>query len=264
MGGVPGQLLNQNQGGVPRLGNHSSAGEAGSRKPKFPQAERPWRARSRTPRPEPPLLGRAFWEISPARGARSERRAGGAYGTTIESMASAGEPPGRRRRSLYKFGVAGPKVLLLLQQGAFLQEAAAAAGIDRRTIYNWLHLGRRLRRGRVGRWAQAVDQTIALTEIRSLSILRAAAAAGVWQAAAWWLERRFPQRWRRRSAVEHTGPITTETAPPSLTSGEKRARLVELLTRLRAVEAATAAREKNAAEAEHRLLVEQVSADRAS
>jgi hypothetical protein len=39
-------------------------------------------------------------------------------------------------------------------------------------------------------------------ELRDLTNINQAAAAGIWQASAWRLERRFPKKWSRRVFVE--------------------------------------------------------------
>jgi hypothetical protein len=87
------------------------------------------------------------------------------------------------------------KILRHLRIGAYVETAAAAAGISRDTFYNWL------KRGAEGKapyaaFAEAVEQAIAESEARDLATVLAASKTQ-WQAAAWRLERRFPERYGR-------------------------------------------------------------------
>ncbi len=47
----------------------------------------------------------------------------------------------------------------------------------------------------------AVEKARAEAEARKLSVIHTAAESGIWQAAAWFLERSFPKRWGRRVEV---------------------------------------------------------------
>jgi hypothetical protein len=70
----------------------------------------------------------------------------------------------------------------------------------------------RARERRYLEFLEAVTRASAVAEVHAVAIVREAMAAD-WRAAAWFLERRYPGRWRRRESheVEHIG---SETAPP--------------------------------------------------
>ena len=80
-------------------------------------------------------------------------------------------------------------ILDALRRGASLAAAAAEAGVNADTLLNW----RRARRA----FAQQVDQAMAVGALRALDTIWAAAKAGDWRAAAWLLERRYPDEYGR-------------------------------------------------------------------
>lgn len=100
-----------------------------------------------------------------------------------------------------------------LRVGAYPETAAAAAGVARKTYLSWLQRGaaaiakrdaghpltesERLHASLVERTQQALAEA----EIRDLERIDAAAARGIWQAAAWRLERRWPQRYAQRQLL---------------------------------------------------------------
>lgn len=81
-------------------------------------------------------------------------------------------------------------VLEALAAGHARWPAAALAGIGGTTLARWIEDDPDL--------AARVAQAEALAEANHLAVITRAAEAGTWQAAAWWLERRAPERWGRR------------------------------------------------------------------
>jgi len=105
------------------------------------------------------------------------------------------------------------RIVAFLGAGAYVETAAAAAGVSKQTLYNWLS------RGADGEepfeaFLDAVEKAQGEADIRDLKTIRDAANGGVWQAAAWRLERRHPEQWGRRR-VEMTGadggPVDVKT-----------------------------------------------------
>lgn len=97
------------------------------------------------------------------------------------------------------------KVAEAIRDGLYAESAATLAGIGERTYYSWM------KRGDAGdepyvQFRLAVKKAEAEAEAASLAVIRGAAQDGTWQAAAWYLERKFPARWSRRDRVEHSGP----------------------------------------------------------
>lgn len=110
------------------------------------------------------------------------------------------------------------RIVAFLGAGAYIETAAAAAGVSKQTLYNWLHRGADGERRYVG-FLDAVERAQSEADLRDLKTIREAAQNGVWQAAAWRLERRHPEQWGRRR-VEMTGadggPVDVETREMTL------------------------------------------------
>lgn len=124
------------------------------------------------------------------------------------------------------------KILEAVRAGAYVETAVKAAGVSKQTFYNWLKRGNREKkrlakntRARMRKreapyveFVDAIQKTFAEAELRDL-VLIGIAAKTQWQAAAWRLERKFPQRYARRERHEISGPrgkpipiVTAETA----------------------------------------------------
>lgn len=113
------------------------------------------------------------------------------------------------------------KIISAIRAGNYIETAAAYAGIDKSTLYDWLKRGEREKQ-RVAQnprynirksekpyveFSNAVEKALAEAEVRDVAII-AKAAEEQWQAAAWRLERKFPDRWgRKRLDIEHSGEI---------------------------------------------------------
>lgn len=119
------------------------------------------------------------------------------------------------------------KILQALRVGATLAVAAQFAGIDETTLHRW--------RTRYASFASQIKEAQASAEITWLAVIERAATTS-WQAAAWKLERLYPDRYalKNRVNVEHSGEL-------DLYDGGARERLAheldELATRRRAREA---------------------------
>lgn len=83
-------------------------------------------------------------------------------------------------------------ILEALRQGSTRTAAAAAAGIDKSTLFEWLRI--------FPIFSDAVKKAEAEAELSSVQTIRKA-AADTWQAAAWWLERRRPAEWGNSHVV---------------------------------------------------------------
>lgn len=98
-------------------------------------------------------------------------------------------------------------VVEMLQAGNFIETAAAAAGIDRDTIRQWLKRGARAKSGKFRRFRDDVVKAMAESEAGLIALVANAAIGsegvrGQWQAAAWLLERKFPEKYARRQKIE--------------------------------------------------------------
>lgn len=90
------------------------------------------------------------------------------------------------------------RVCEALTAGNTRRAACAFAGIGESTLDRWLD--------RYGDFGEAVKKAEGDAEVRNVAIIARAAQTGTWQAAAWWLERRYPHDYGRTvQQVEHTG-----------------------------------------------------------
>lgn len=96
------------------------------------------------------------------------------------------------------------RFLLALRNGNYIETAAAYAGVSRVTIYEWLKRGAREPGTRFSKFVEEVDRAMADSEVRDLAVI-AKASIDQWQAAAWRLERRHPEKWARRDRLAVTG-----------------------------------------------------------
>lgn len=100
-------------------------------------------------------------------------------------------------------------ILASIEAGAYAEQAATAAGIAASTYYSWVARGEE-GESPFSEFVDALHAREAIAEVAAITVLQEAAAGGDWRAAAHFLERRFPKRWRRHDSTEVTTvePIT--------------------------------------------------------
>lgn len=113
-------------------------------------------------------------------------------------------------------------LLGLLRMGMYVQQACHMVGISRDTIYDWL------KRGSNGEepyaeFSAAYEKAAAQAEMVALSDIRA--GKNNWQSRAWFLERRFRDRWGRNDKLE-IKPV----APERVTAAEARRVMTEIFS----------------------------------
>jgi transposase len=91
-------------------------------------------------------------------------------------------------------------VVRYLKDGAYIETACAASGVSKTRLYEWLKQARDddelgLEDTPHQEFRDAVEEALALAELRDLETVSKAAKKGNWTAAAWRLERRNPKRW---------------------------------------------------------------------
>jgi hypothetical protein len=116
------------------------------------------------------------------------------------------------------------RLLNALKAGHFVEEACKYAPISEQTYYRWLREGAALdARAEAGETLTPEEQAqrelceaIKAAEVSgqnaALDLIRSAIAAGTWQAAAWFLERRN-KKWSNRTEITGPdgGPVQTVT-----------------------------------------------------
>lgn len=101
-------------------------------------------------------------------------------------------------------------VLRYLENGHYMTEACRLARVSPKTVRAWLAQAQKDEEAGIETqftaFAERVARAEAKLEERQLSRIEAAASEPKgWTAAAWLLERRFPQRWSLRNRVELAG-----------------------------------------------------------
>jgi lambda repressor-like predicted transcriptional regulator len=85
-----------------------------------------------------------------------------------------------------------------LAAGSFLKTVAGQVGVTPRTLRNWLRRGQSEDEPFYAEFARAVARAEAIGEGAALERIW---VARNWQASAWFLERRWPQRYGRRALL---------------------------------------------------------------
>jgi transposase len=149
------------------------------------------------------------------------------------------------------------EIVQAIKAGAYAEEAALHAGIDESTYYRWMARGRTELEQldttetlladigtKPSNRAKRAERTQLLKQRKTLqaepryrefckAVLRASADAEVfatatirrhmkddWRAAAWYLERRYPQRWRRRESHEVAVGGSETGVPVQIVTGD--------------------------------------------
>lgn len=95
-----------------------------------------------------------------------------------------------------------------IRAGNYPETAAELAGISKRTFYYWLKRGFKSKTGIHKEFLHTIKEAEAYAEGAAVERIRVAGDKN-WQALAWWLERKYPDKWGRMQKVEleHSGQI---------------------------------------------------------
>ena len=97
------------------------------------------------------------------------------------------------------------RIVQAIVGGNDITVAAAYAGIHKAQFYRWLEKGEQQQQGIYRAFRDAIQKAQADAEARNVALIAKAAQDGTWTAAAWWLERKYPERWGRKDRHEVTG-----------------------------------------------------------
>jgi len=89
-------------------------------------------------------------------------------------------------------------------EGNYITTVCQAYGISKFTYYDWRKKGKAGRSGLFKAFYDATEAAVAQAEQHYVGVIKDAANSGTWTAAAWWLERRYPERWGKRDKVDVT------------------------------------------------------------
>jgi hypothetical protein len=119
-----------------------------------------------------------------------------------------------------------------IRVGSYVETAVALAGVSKDSFYRWLRQAESDDANEMTvKLSDAVKKALAEAEKRDLDVIDKAAQEGEWTAAAWRLERKFPNKWGRQSKVqlEHTGMDGGPIEIQSMTDEEMETRIEKLL-----------------------------------
>lgn len=91
------------------------------------------------------------------------------------------------------------RIVALVEGGNYLQTAAEAAGVHKATLFGWMKRGEAAKAGPYREFFDAIKKASAKAEADAVAnVITAGRDPKNWQAAATFLERRFPARWSKR------------------------------------------------------------------
>lgn len=98
------------------------------------------------------------------------------------------------------------RICTFVRMGLPYEVAARAAGIGPSTFYRWKALGERARSGIYREFWEALNEAEAVAEATLVARIFEESKKN-WQAAAWMLKQRFPERWGRGDLIRYESDI---------------------------------------------------------
>ena len=134
----------------------------------------------------------------------------------------------------------------LILAGAYVETACAAAGISKMIYYEWLKLGNKRKHCDqkdkkhidvlYEQFTDAINKAVVQAELRDVIRIDKAAEEH-WTAAAWKLERKYPERWGRKIRVD--GEVNQKVEiDAKISIDEKRLNVLQILKNTDALDAA--------------------------
>ena len=119
-------------------------------------------------------------------------------------------PKGQHGRPAKLTDAVQDKIVSAIRAGNYAETAAAYAGIAKTTYYRWMQQGED-GRPRYREFRDAIRAAESEAEVYAATVLRKAMPDD-WKAAAWYLERKFQDRWGKRERIEHDGKLDVDIA----------------------------------------------------
>jgi len=121
------------------------------------------------------------------------------------------------------------QICRLISAGNYIKTACQASGISEQTYNNWKKWGEQRGKGEYSEFLEAVKKAEATAIAKNVTVIQLAARES-WQAAAWWLERKYPRDWGRK---EHMEPPTKTNAPVTDAKSKLLTKLNDIASNLR-------------------------------
>jgi len=90
----------------------------------------------------------------------------------------------------------------LVAAGNYDKDVYPILGIDKSTWYRWLSEGETAKSGLKREFYDTIKKAEKEAIARNVALIQRAAQEGNWQAAAWWLERKYFEDWGRKDKVD--------------------------------------------------------------
>lgn len=106
-------------------------------------------------------------------------------------------------------GERAERIFVAIRQGVTMEAAALYCGVDKTTFYDWVKRGRKVgSRNPYRSFVLGLDEALAAFEVLALADIEKAGREGEWQASAWRLERRYPDKYGRRTRIDAQVNVT--------------------------------------------------------
>jgi transposase len=123
------------------------------------------------------------------------------------------------------------RIVAAVRAGNHIEPSAVSAGISPATYHRWMKRGAKAKSGIYREFHEAVKWAEADAEVHAVAVVRKAMTKD-WRAAFQYLERRHPDRWRRRESIEHEGTQHLVVKTEDLSDPELRKDLREIGRRI--------------------------------
>lgn len=90
----------------------------------------------------------------------------------------------------------------LVAAGNYDKDVYPILGVDKATWYRWLNEGEKAKSGIKRYFYDTIKKAEKEAIARNVALIQRAAQDGNWQAAAWWLERKYFEDWGRKDKVD--------------------------------------------------------------
>ncbi|MGH2964751.1 MAG: transposase [Solirubrobacterales bacterium] len=124
------------------------------------------------------------------------------------------------------------RIVQAVRAGNYAETSARSAGVSSATYYRWMKHGERESKGIYHDFFEEVRRAEAEAEVHAVAVIRREIADGDWRAAAHYLERRHPDRWRRRETLEHDGSSRLVISAEDVGDPKTRKELREITRRI--------------------------------
>ena len=96
------------------------------------------------------------------------------------------------------------EMVALFHRGGFRNEVCGAVGISYVTFLSWMERGKKAKTGQFLEFFNAIKKAEAVGKLRHIANITRHSEQS-WQASAWFLERRYPEEFRKVDRIESTG-----------------------------------------------------------